>query len=192
MADPASPPQLMAAQKQLLLRAARQSIATYLRTKERYYLQTTDETLLQKCAGVFVTLWRREGNEQILRGCIGHMQTKAPLAHLVPLLAVQAATQDKRFRPVFPDELDQLQIEVSVLSPMHPIASLNDVEIGVHGLAIVSNGRHGLLLPQVAVRRRWTPQQFLHGLCKKVGLPYTCWPEKAQLYTFTTDIFEEP
>ena len=103
-------------------------------------------------AGVFVTL--HETGE--LRGCIGHMEPDEPLVPALVDAAVAACSRDPRFPPVRPDELSRIAIELSILGPLEPVATLDDIEIGRHGLLVEQGHRRGLLLPQVAVEHQWT------------------------------------
>jgi AmmeMemoRadiSam system protein A len=120
---------------------------------------------LPRC-GVFVSLHRRGD----LRGCIGHIIGDAPLADLVGDMAVAAASQDPRFPPVGPDELDGLDVEVSFLSPPVP-ARADEVVPGEHGVIIRRGGRTGVFLPQVATEQGWDRATLLAMLCRKAGLP---------------------
>lgn len=148
---------------------------------------TVTEPNLLRRSGAFVTL-EKHGD---LRGCIGTTQAKRPLYQTVQWAAIAAAVQDPRFPSVVPEELEEIEIEISVLSPLRPIEDVNEVQVGVHGLYIVKGQRSGLLLPQVATEQGWDREAFLRGVCRKAGLPEGCWREGAQLYVFTADVFEE-
>lgn len=134
----------------------------------------------------FVTLTRKGR----LRGCIGYTEAAFPLYKTVQECAVAAATEDPRFRPVDPDELESLRFEVSVLTPLAPIRP-EDVEVGVHGLMIRKGGRRGLLLPQVAIEHGWDREAFLTAVCEKAGLPRDAWRTGGDLYSFTAEVFGE-
>jgi AmmeMemoRadiSam system protein A len=137
--------------------------------------------------GVFVTLDRRGK----LRGCVGQVAAPDPLAHAVAHCAVAAARDDARFSPVRSHEVAELTIEISVLSPMEEI-QVQQIEIGRHGLMIVRDPQHGLLLPQVAVEHRWTRERFLQETCEKAGLPRDAWKSpETQLLGFTAELFSE-
>lgn len=144
---------------------------------------------LREALGVFVTLRRRSDGE--LRGCIGYVEPRFPLAEGVAHAACAAAFDDSRFEPVRPDELDGLVIDVSVLSAPEPIDP-DQVQVGVHGLILRHEGRTGLLLPQVPVERGWDRLAFLDHTCQKAGLPPGRWrhPEAA-LLGFSAQLFEE-
>jgi AmmeMemoRadiSam system protein A len=137
--------------------------------------------------GVFVTL-RRRGE---LRGCIGHSTPRAPLAAAVRELACAAAFDDRRFDPLEAHEQADLEIELSVLTPLEPLAAA-DLVVGRHGLVIRHRGRSGLLLPQVASERGWTPVEFLMATCRKAGLPPDAWrAADCQILGFGAEKYEE-
>ena len=142
---------------------------------------------LSRVAGVFVTL-RRKGE---LRGCIGHPQAQLPLAEAVRELAVSAGFCDHRFKPLQAEELPELSVELSVLSPLAP-GTPEEVVVGQHGLLIRHRGRSGLLLPQVASERSWDPETFLRQTCRKAGLPDGSYLEPGcQLFLFSCEICHE-
>jgi AmmeMemoRadiSam system protein A len=137
--------------------------------------------------GVFVTLHVQEE----LRGCIGVVENHEPLGHGIVRCAASAALQDPRFAPIRAEDLPHLRVEVSVLSPLFPLRP-ERVEIGTHGLLIVSGRHRGLLLPQVATEHGLNREQFLDETCRKAGLPRGAWrDEDVQLYGFTCDIYSE-
>ena len=137
--------------------------------------------------GVFVTLHVRNR----LRGCIGVVEPFEPLGDTVMRCAAGAALQDPRFSPVPAEEVADLQIEISFLSPLEPL-SPETVEIGKHGLLIVQGGKRGLLLPQVAVEHKLGREQFLEETCRKAGLSAKAWQEPdAQILGFTCEVFSE-
>ncbi len=137
--------------------------------------------------GAFVTL-ERYGR---LRGCIGRVESPAPLAETVRDMARAAAFEDPRFPPLTADEFADVDVEVSVLSPPAPIDPA-DVEPGRHGL-IVEQGRHrGLLLPQVAAERGWDRETFLEQTCIKAGLPPDAWRRPdTRVLAFEAQVFGE-
>ena len=105
-------------------------------------------------------------------------------------MAQQAAFQDPSFMPVRSDELDDLKIEISVLTPLKKIDSPDEIEVGKHGIMIVRNGSTGLLLPQVATEYNWDRNEFLDHCCLKAGLPRNTWQDKqTDIYIFSADIF---
>jgi uncharacterized protein len=126
-----------------------------------------------------------------LRGCVGMAEARNSLAHAVAHCAVAAATEDTRFKPIKPEEVAGLTIEVSVLSPLAPIKS-DEIEIGRHGLVVERGAFRGLLLPQVPVEHHWTRENFLAETCLKAGLPADAWKSaETRLLGFTAEIFSE-
>ena len=138
-------------------------------------------------SGAFVTL-KRDGQ---LRGCIGTLECRLPLAGEIARVAVCAAREDPRFDPVQPAELDALDVEVSVLGPLEPIDPRDAAafDIGRHGLVVEQGYRRGLLLPQVAVEWGWDREQFLSHTCNKAGLPPDAWRRGATVYRFAALVF---
>jgi AmmeMemoRadiSam system protein A len=143
--------------------------------------------LAEQKRAAFVTLTRKGA----LRGCIGSLAAEQPLATTIPELAVSSATEDPRFPRVRRDELDDLRIEISVLSPPRD-ARPDDVVVGEHGLIIERGWRRGLLLPQVATEHHLDREQFLAATCQKAGLPPDAWKDPdTKLQTFTAEVFGE-
>jgi AmmeMemoRadiSam system protein A len=137
--------------------------------------------------GVFVTLHARGR----LRGCIGVIETFEPLGESIARCAANAALRDPRFPPVQVEDIPELQIELSLLSPLEPILPEN-IEIGKHGLLISQGPKRGLLLPQVAVEHKLGREQFLEETCRKAGLNAKAWQEpETQIHGFTCDVFSE-
>jgi AmmeMemoRadiSam system protein A len=179
---------LTAADKNLLLAQARASIAAQLSNQPLPPVKEVPPELRER-RGAFVSLHRR-GN---LRGCIGYLEALKPLLETVREMAGAAAFHDPRFRPLGPEELADLEIEISVLSPMHLIKSTDEIEVGKHGLYIVRGFARGLLLPQVATEYKWDRLTFLEQTCNKAGLPPDAWKDPAtKIYTFTAEVFGEP
>jgi AmmeMemoRadiSam system protein A len=142
---------------------------------------------LARHAGVFVSL-HQLGD---LRGCIGHLEGDAPLADSVAECARLACSADPRFPAVAPSELAALDIEISILGPLEPIASPDEVEVGRHGL-LVEQGRHrGLLLPQVATVWGWSQKVFVEQVCHKAGLSHDAWQHGTSLCRFEAEVFSE-
>jgi AmmeMemoRadiSam system protein A len=178
---------LSTADRQLLLQVARDSIAAQLKGKTATPVQTS-APVLQEPRGAFVSLHRRGQ----LRGCIGYIEAIKPLLQTVGEMAPAAAFQDPRFRPVQAEELADLEIEISVLTPMRLIKSVDEIEVGQHGLYIVRGLNRGLLLPQVATQYHWDRRAFLEHTCNKAGLPPDAWEDATtQIYTFRAEIFSD-
>lgn len=141
---------------------------------------------LSEPRGAFVCL--HKGRE--LRGCIGMIEGREPLVETVKNMAVQAAFSDPRFCSVGLEELEDLHIEISVLTPLERISDIETIEIGKHGLYIRKGYSSGLLLPQVAVEQGWDRTQFLEWTCKKAGLPSNAWKKpETEIYRFSADVF---
>ena len=141
------------------------------------------EVFERKC-GVFVTL--HAGKR--LRGCIGVIDAKEPLGYSLARCAASAALEDPRFTRVRPEEMGELKIEVSLLSPLERIRP-EEIEIGKHGLLVEQGFHRGLLLPQVATEHQLDKEQFLRETCHKAGLPGEAWKEpETHIYGFTCEI----
>jgi AmmeMemoRadiSam system protein A len=141
--------------------------------------------LAEECGG-FVTIKNRGS----LRGCIGYVRGYLPLHETVREMAIQAAFHDPRFAPVTKDEWKDCDFEISVLTPMKKIKSVDEIEVGVHGLYIEKGVHSGLLLPQVATEQGWDRTEFLEYTCYKAGLPKDAWKSKdVDMYIFSADVF---
>ena len=138
-------------------------------------------------SGVFVTLRRR----QRLRGCIGQLEAVEAIGQAVARCAMAAALDDPRFDPVLPIELVELEIEISAISRPERI-SLEEIEVGRHGLMVTRGYQRGLLLPQVALEFRWTRERFLEETCVKGGMERRAWKDPAiRIEAFTAEVFSE-
>ena len=175
-------------QRSELLQIARNTIGHYLKTGKRLEVDTSDDALKQDM-GAFVTL-HKEGQ---LRGCIGNMQAQGPLYLAVRDMAIAAAVEDPRFRPLTSDELDEVDIEISALSPMEKIDDYKIIEAGKHGVMVRMGLRGGVYLPQVATENGWDREEFMNSLCaQKSGIPMDAWKTgQADLYIFTAEVFGE-
>jgi hypothetical protein len=180
---------LTPAEKQELLKIARNSVETAVREKKLYPVPADESEALQHARGAFVTL-KEHGH---LRGCIGYMSPVKPLAETVRDVAAHAALEDWRFRPVSEGELGILEYEISVLSPLHKVEDINQIHVGQHGLLIRKGESEGVLLPQVPTEEGWNRDTFLEQVCVKAGLPEQAWKdEDADLFMFTALVFAEP
>jgi AmmeMemoRadiSam system protein A len=180
-------PPLTEEDRKILLRLARQAMEKGVCGAPEPKELPNPAPALVEPRGAFVTL-RKHGD---LRGCIGHVQSFAPLYKTIQECAVAAALSDPRFRPVTPDETPLLHIEISVLGTAEEIAP-DQIVIGVHGLIITRGWHRGLLLPQVPVTWNWDREQFLEETCLKAGLPIDAWKKGARIEAFTAEVFEEP
>ncbi|MBI3666097.1 MAG: AmmeMemoRadiSam system protein A [Acidobacteria bacterium] len=149
-------------------------------------LSATDREELRRPCAAFVSL-HKLGE---LRGCVGHVAFDTPLAEVVGEMAQAAALDDDRFPPVTPDEVPEIDIEISLLSPFFPIRP-EQVIAGTHGLLVRRGLYRGLLLPQVATAYHWSGEQFLGEACRKAGLPQDAWQHGAALEAFTAEVIEE-
>ena len=173
-------------EKAQLLRIARQSIEAAVLGKSMPQLEV-DSPLLNQKMGAFVTL--TEAGE--LRGCIGHIVGTQALYKTVSEMAVAAATEDPRFAPLAPEELKQIAIEISVLTPLKRITDANEIVIGRDGIYLEKGYSRGLLLPQVATEYNWDRYQFLDHTCLKAGLEPGSWRQGANIQTFSAQVFNE-
>jgi len=170
--------------QQELLNLALSTVRTYVRQNRVPEYKPGSTALLQN-RGAFVTL-NKNGR---LRGCIGFIEPLQPLYQAVMQASVYAACRDSRFLPVTKDELDEIEVEISVLTPLKKITNPNVVTIGKHGLVIEKQGKRGLLLPQVAVEHNWTREIFLERVCIKAGLAKNAWRFGADLFVFEAIVF---
>jgi hypothetical protein len=185
---PPTSSELLLEQQQRLLEIAKQAVENYIKKEETIKIQENNKSLNEPL-GVFVTLKKNEE----LRGCIGTFEPETPLYENVIEMAIAAATQDPRFNPVKEDELDDLEYEISVLSPLKKVDSYKDVEIGKHGVQIKKGSRSGVFLPQVATENNWDRDKFLSVLCsQKAGLSSDCWKDpETEIYVFTAQVFSD-
>jgi AmmeMemoRadiSam system protein A len=174
-------------EKRELLGIARRSVESVVRGYGVPVPKTKSQALQEPC-GAFVTI-----NElDQLRGCIGYTEVAKPLAEVVSEVAAKAALDDPRFPPVSEDELDKIQLDISVLSPLERVSQIDKIEVGKHGLLLENGYFRGLLLPQVAVEYNWDRESFLQNTARKAGLPLDAWKDKNTiLYIFTAEVFSE-
>ena len=173
-----------------LLEIARASVEAAVRGQPTPDVEESDPGLtgLQGC---FVTL--KSG--RALRGCLGRFTSDIPLCALVNQMARASATEDPRFafQRIKPDELDGVDIEISVLSPLERMENPLDIELGRHGIDIQRGHAHGCFLPQVATETGWSKEEFLGHCCRdKAGLDYDAWKDaKTEVRVFTAEVFGE-
>jgi uncharacterized protein len=173
-------------EKKILLHTARAVIAEKLGLPAAVVPAPTE--ILKTNCGAFVSL-HREGN---LRGCIGLIAAQKPLIDTVREMAQAAAFSDPRFRPLTADELQDTEIEISVLSPFRKITDLGEIVVGTHGLYVRRGFQSGLLLPQVAVEYGWDRNEFLSQTCVKAGLPAQTWRKGGvDVELFSAIVFDE-
>lgn len=181
---------LTASEQETLLHIARKSIESSLHKSPFDPRQREITPVLEQPSGAFVTLHARGD----LRGCIGSVIAASPLYVTVFENARNAAFRDPRFEPVRVEEFQHLSIEISVLSPPRRVASVEEIEVGTHGLIVRTGWTAGLLLPQVATEQGWDRDAFLDHTCLKAGLARTSWRTgQCSIEMFTATVFgEEP
>ncbi|MBZ0220338.1 MAG: AmmeMemoRadiSam system protein A [Candidatus Methylomirabilis sp.] len=172
-------------EKKELLRIAREAIEARARRTAASFKIDNASGALNEDSGAFVTI-NRKGR---LRGCIGVFASKDPLWKTIERMAAAAAAEDPRFVPVGEDELPDLDIEISVLTPLRKIADPEEVEVGRHGLVIALGNKRGALLPQVATEHGFDRETFLSEACVKAGLKPDAWKEGASIYVFEAEVF---
>lgn len=184
-------PHLSTADKRLLLRLARTAVehaAAGAPVRRDQVHPDPFPTALLEPRGVFVSLHRTRG--QRLRGCIGCLEARKPLVDAVLENATAAATRDPRFDPVRTDEVDGLDIEISVLGPLQE-CDASEIRIGRDGVGVRRDGRRGVLLPQVPLQLGWDRDEFLDNVCRKADLPPDAWRKGASIQRFEAEVFSE-
>jgi AmmeMemoRadiSam system protein A len=175
-------------EKKLLLKIARESLSHYLQNRKYpdYDESTLPNQLLQAC-GAFVTIYKNGS----LAGCIGRMSSDLPLYRLIEKMAVSSALNDSRFPVLKFEELNQVRIELSILSPMQKVTDPHKIELGKHGIYIKQGQQSGTFLPQVAESTNWTLEEFL-GHCSrdKAGIGWDGW-KNAELFRYTVEIIKD-
>ncbi len=174
-------------EKKELLALARKTIKNVLQDKTlpnpKYKFP-----LFKEKRGAFVTL----NKNRMLRGCIGYIFAIKPLEDTIIDMAQAAAFRDPRFPPLVMDEFEDLEVEISVLTPIREIKDVEEIEVGKHGIIIERRGNSGLLLPQVATEYGWDRTTFLEHTCQKAGLPKDSWKKKGTIIKiFSADVFHE-
>ncbi len=174
--------------KKELLKIARKTMEEYVLHQRIPEFTTHDYSKnLLTPAGAFVTLQKND----TLRGCIGQFEPDHPLYEVVRDMSISSSTRDYRFPPVTPDELSDIHIEISVLSPMKKIESVDEIVLGKHGIYIVQGSRSGTFLPQVATQTGWDLENFLGHCAKdKAGIGWDGWKD-ADIYVYEAFVFGE-
>lgn len=181
-------PELLTKKEQKeLLKIARKTIVSYITAGVAPDIESASSGLNLE-AGCFVTI-KQKGE---LRGCIGNFVSDKPLYKLVQEMALSAATRDPRFYPMKTDDLDNFELDISVLSPLEKAASLEEIQVGTHGIYIVKGNYRGVLLPQVATDYGWNRDEFLRHTCIKAGLPENAWQGECDIFIFSAQVFGEP
>jgi AmmeMemoRadiSam system protein A len=173
--------------KTILLKLARTTLEAHFSGNPAPPYQTARERLIER-KGAFVSLHR--GNE--LRGCIGQLYPDRELFKIVQHCVLSAAMEDTRFIAVSQNEVRELSIEISILTPFRRICDIEEIEVGKHGLYIVQGIFRGLLLPQVATEYGWDRATFLEHTCRKAGLPESAWQDPhTVIQTFEAEVFSD-
>jgi AmmeMemoRadiSam system protein A len=189
------PPAIMETDQPILEETARRELLALSRATLEGYLATDRipewdvvHPVLRRRSGAFVSL--HKGEE--LRGCIGMLSEDHELFRTVQRCTISAALEDSRFRPVTPEEVPELSIEISVLSPLRRVTDVGLIEVDKHGLVIALGNLRGLLLPQVATKYHWDRDTFLAQTCRKAGLPSNAWRDpKVVIQVFEAQVFSE-
>jgi MEMO1 family protein len=172
--------------RKALLAMARETIDRYLTTLTAPLARSPSPDL-EQTRGMFVTL----NKHGALRGCIGEIVPEKPLYQLIGAVALKSALEDPRFPRLRHEELKDIEIEISVLTPAAPVAGADDIVVGRDGVILRKNGRSAVFLPQVATEQGWGRNEMLDQLCMKAGLPAGSWKSGAQFLTFQAEVFSE-
>jgi AmmeMemoRadiSam system protein A len=175
-------------QKKTLLKVAKETVEAVISGKP-LPKPKSDDPELNIHSGCFVTL----KNGEQLRGCIGQFISEEPLIELVVKMARESAAGDPRFldNPITPDELSEMDVEISVLSPLQRTKKPLDLRLGIDGIYIRRGYASGCFLPQVATETGWSKEEFLSYCCShKAGLPGDAWKDpRTEVYLFTAKVF---
>jgi AmmeMemoRadiSam system protein A len=175
-------------QKKELLGLARVTIETYAKESIIHKYNPSDPVLSEKF-GAFVTIH----NNGKLRGCIGMIEGIQPLYETIIEMAIEASSGDPRFEPVMIEELKSIDIEISVLSPKKRVKSIDEIDLGRHGVIVKNGLSGGVFLPQVALETGWSKEEFMRNLCAgKAGLKPDAYKDpKTEIYVFEAEVFGE-
>ena len=179
---PSQPNEFSGEERRLLLGIAHRAIAA--KVNHQQLDLTSPSPHLAEARGAFTTIYLHGA----LRGCVGYVFAAEPLYRTVADTACAAAFDDSRFPPVSPEEAANLEVHLSILSPLQSIDA-SEVEVGRHGLLISHHGKRGLLLPQVPIEHNWDRETFLSETCRKAGLPTDAWQKGATIEAFTAEVF---
>ncbi len=175
-------------EKEKLLKISRKTLDSFIKnnTYEKIDASEISENL-KKNLGAFVTL-RKKGK---LRGCIGRFMPNQPLYKVIEEMTIAASTQDNRFSPVSKEELEDINIEISVLTPLQKVNSIDEIQVGRDGIYVKKDFRSGTLLPQVAIDNNWDNYEFVKYCSKyKAGLGENEWKD-ADIFVYQAIVFEE-
>lgn len=173
-------------EQRILLETARESIRSALYQDKPEYPEPTAK--MEEVCGAFVTIHK----QGLLRGCIGNIIGRRTLFSTIKNMAYASAFEDPRFPQLGRNEFPQIDIEISVLSPLQRIDDVSIIEPGKHGIYMQRGFASGVLLPQVAVEQGWDRMTFVKHTCMKAGLPMDAWQDPAtKIDVFTAVIFSE-
>lgn len=174
-------------EKKILLKLARDTIEAQILGKPLPPLPKAEKAFAAP-AGAFVTIHKKGS----LRGCIGNMVGGGPLVKTIQEMAIASSTEDPRFPQVAKEELRDLDVEISVLSPMKKVKNVDEIIVGRHGIMMSQGWHRGVLLPQVAEEEGWDRETFLIHTCYKAGLPPSAWKDpKTTIEIFEAEVFGE-
>lgn len=171
-----------------LLKLARKTISEKLKIDEKIDAPDFQDEIFMEKAGAFVTIHL---NKQ-LRGCIGYIQGVQPIPETVKEVSASSAFRDPRFTPLSDKEYKDIDIEISIMSPIEDVTDVDDIVVGRDGLIISRGHKRGLLLPQVPVEQGWDKTEFLTHTCYKAGLDGDSWKkEGVKIEKFSAQVFSE-
>jgi len=177
-------------EKEILLKLSRATLVSYLNDNKLPQLSLNTYNInprLMLNQGVFVTIQK----EKQLRGCIGFIVGRMPIFQAVIQNTINASSRDPRFHPMKTEEIEEVTIEISVMSPLKKIKSIEEIKVGTHGLYLVKGENNGVLLPQVPGQFGWDRKTFLEQISLKAGLPKDAYKEGAEIYIFSAQVFGE-
>lgn len=181
--------ELNRSQRQRLMSIAKEAIVSYVSDQTTIDVEESDDRLNEE-EGAFISIYKNGR----LRGCMGNILGRGPLCLTVKEMAISSAIRDPRFDPLSKEELDDIELELSVLSKPWRIYDVEEIQLGVHGVIVSKGRKSGIFLPQVATSTAWNRDRFLSELCsQKAGLPADCWknPKDVVIEIFTADVFSE-
>lgn len=179
---------LTKSEKEILFQYAHKGIEAAIKA-EPVPTAIESTTLLSSPSGAFVTIYKFGE----LRGCVGEVKPEKPLLQTVIDAAYNAAVNDPRFNPVTLDELEDISIEISIISDLKEIKNIEEIEVGTHGIIMEQGEKIGLLLPQVATDYSWDRETFLNQTARKAGLTYDAWKKgNVKISIFTAEIINQP
>ncbi len=193
----ASGNQLSDADKSNLLKAARLTLESFVRNNRRpkdVELEFANSELTKKNMGAFVTLYKinsRNPSQKELRGCVGYIWPVKPLNQVIVDNTIGSCSRDYRFHPVNESELNEIEIDINVLTAPKRVASYNEIVVGRDGVVIYKDGKQAVFLPSVATEFGWDLKEFLTQLSLKAGLPGDGWKQSARFDVFQSQSFAE-